>query len=90
MKVVSTKIPDDVYKSLREVAQKQGVSVSELLRRIVYEILGKPNVYQGSTTNLRKEMEDLRIKLRELEKRIEELERGIKKLSGVMFWVDRR
>lgn len=83
--MVSTKIANEVYESLVAKAKEEGISVSELLRRILYEFIGKPAVYQGST-DLRKEIEDLKVKLKELEKKMGNLEREIKKLAGIMFW----
>lgn len=84
MKVVATKIPDDVYEELKEKAKEEG-SIATLLRKLIYQYLevqeGKPEV--NLEVNLREEIE-------ELKKRVEELEKAMKRLSGIGWYMRRK
>ena len=51
MKVVSTKIPDNVYDMLKNRAEEEGISVSTLIKELIYGYLGiegRPKVDRSS------------------------------------------
>ena len=81
MRVVATKVPEEVYGELRRRAESEGVSVSELLRRLIYEHLGvegKPSVNHGKP---------LRVEVEELRRRVEELEGEVARLRKAVYSV---
>ena len=54
-RAVSTKIWQDDLEKLREIAQENGITVSELLRMLIYEFLGEE-------TRLKEELERIKLK----------------------------
>jgi len=60
MKVVATKIPDNVYDMLKNRAEEEGISVSTLIKELIYGYLGiegKPKVYHSSLPSGKHELE---------------------------------
>jgi len=54
-RAVSTKIWQDDLERLREIARENGITVSELLRMLIYEFLGEE-------TRLKEELERIKLK----------------------------
>ena len=54
-RAVSTKIWQDDLEKLREIARENGITVSELLRMLIYEFLGEE-------TRLKEELERIKLK----------------------------
>lgn len=97
MKVLATKVPDDVYEALKERASKEGMSVATLLRKLIYDYLGlqegKPQVNSGlpSKVNLRFTSGlPSREEFEELKRRVEMLEKEVKKLAGIGYYLKSR
>jgi len=63
MKVVSTKIWEDDAEKLKEIAEKSGVTVSELLRMLIYD-------FMENDTELRRELQKIKL---DAERRCREL-----------------
>ena len=78
MRVVATKVPNDVYEELRKRAMSENTTVSALLRRLILEYLGKPQV------NL--EVNHNNNEIAELRRRIERLENELKRLAGLAYY----
>jgi len=60
MKVVSTKIPDNVYDMLKNRAEEEGISVSTLIKELIYGYLGiegRPKVDLSSLPSGKHELE---------------------------------
>lgn len=80
MRVLATKVPDDVYEAFRERASEEGMSIAALLRKLIYDYLGlqegRPEVNPGLPS--REEFE-------ELKRRVEELERELKRVAGIGY-----
>lgn len=69
MRVIATKVSDDVYEMLKRKAEDMGYSISELLRTLVYDYLkvdkGKPRF--TSSLPLQYEIEELKTRVKALE-----------------------
>jgi len=92
MRVLATKVPDDVYEAFRERANAEGLSMAALLRRLVYEYLGldegKPEVNRGLPS--REEVEELRERVAALEDGLKKLEAELKRIAGISYYINRR
>jgi hypothetical protein len=76
LRVVASKLPDDLYRDLAERARREGVSVSRLVREAVRAHLGLPPQPRGGG------FEELSGRLAELERRVSTLELAVSKLQG--------
>jgi hypothetical protein len=76
LRVVASKLPDDLYRALAERARREGVSVSRLVREAVRAYLGLPPQPRGGG------FEELSGRLSELERRVSTLELAVSKLQG--------
>jgi hypothetical protein len=76
LRVVASKLPDDLYRALAERARREGVSVSRLVRAAVQSYLGLPPQPRGGG------FEELAGRLAELERRVSTLELAVSKLQG--------
>jgi hypothetical protein len=76
LRVVASKLPDDLYRALAERARREGVSVSKLVRAAVQSYLGLPPQPQGGG------FEELSRRLADLERRVSTLELAVSRLQG--------
>ena len=76
LRVVASKLPDDLYRALAERARREGVSVSRLVRAAVQSYLGLPPQPRGGG------FEELAGRLAELERRVSTLELAVSKPRG--------
>jgi hypothetical protein len=78
LKSVGTKLRDDEYRALVERARREGVTVSEFVRRAVLAALGLPTPAQPEVGD---RLAALEKRVGELEKRITDLERAVSRES---------
>lgn len=76
MPVICFRVDKETLRLLREIAEKQGITVSDLMRAILSKYLDKPINVKG----------DLEKRVQELEKRVEKLEKMIKKIGGLNYY----
>jgi metal-responsive CopG/Arc/MetJ family transcriptional regulator len=79
LRVVTTKLPDDLYQALVERATREGVSVSKLVRIAIQSYLGLPP--QTPKYDIESKCAELGKKLVELERRISIMELAVFKLQ---------
>lgn len=84
-RVISFRVEEEVYRELLERAQEEGVTVSELARRLILEALGKQVVDGTSTYNINEIVE----RLEELELKMKRLEEAVKKALGMRWFLSR-
>ena len=84
LRTVGTRIPDDVYMKLKEAAERESLSISELLRRLIYDYLGIP-LEGGQDVKLgNRRQDDIDIKLRNIEDRLERLEKEMERVKKLV------
>jgi len=85
MRTVSTKVPNDIYEELRRKATSEGLTVSAVLRRLIREYVGRPQVDQKVDPSLptREEFEELR-------RRIDEIEKELRRIAGISYFMNRK
>jgi metal-responsive CopG/Arc/MetJ family transcriptional regulator len=72
LRIVSAKLPDDLYRALVERAGREDASVSEIVREAVRAYLGLPPRGRGDAA-----LEDLRGRVAALEERVSNLEAAV-------------
>ena len=85
MRTVSTKVPNDVYEELRRKAASEGLTVSAVLRRLIREYVGRPQVDQKVDPNLATKEE-----VDELRRRIDEIEKELRRIAGISYFMNRK
>lgn len=78
MTTVCFRVDRETYEVLKRKASEEGMTLSDLMRYMVRQFIGKP---------IRNELEK---RLEELERRVQELEKLIKQQSGIGLYLRRR
>ncbi|CCG27866.1 hypothetical RHH DNA-binding protein [Alphaspiravirus yamagawaense] len=81
MKVIQTKLGEEEYKVLKEIAEAQGVSMYELVRRIVLKELAKMGKVKRDKINSQDRLEELEHRVSMLEERVKRIETDIKEIK---------
>jgi len=63
-------IPEDLYKKLKEMADKEGLTIHAVILNAIKQYVHERNLIKS---NLEKELEDIKSRLKELEVAVDEL-----------------
>jgi len=89
MKNVQTKVTNAEYEKLKELASKKGLTVYQLLRRIIQEYLAKESDEDDSDLPIEVRLRKLELQYQELRRKLSELiinKQGI----GLTTWMKRK
>jgi len=89
MRTVGTKIPDNVYEELKKRASSEGLSISGLLRRLIYEYIGNSEVNHKVNLEVNRDL-PTREEFEELKRRVDELERELKRIAGISYFMNKK
>jgi len=89
MRTVGTKIPDNIYEELKKRASSEGLSISGLLRRLIYEYVGMPEVNRVVNLEVNRDL-PTREEFEELKRKVDELERELKRIAGISYFMNRK
>jgi len=89
MRTVGTKIPDNVYEELKKKALSEGLTISGLLRRLIYEFIGNSEVNHKVNLEVNRDL-PTREEFEELKRRVDELERELKRIAGISYFMNRK
>ena len=91
MKNVQTKVTNAEYEKLKELASKKGLTVYQLLRRIIQEYLAKESDKDDSDLPIEVRLRKLELQYQELRRKLSELIEKINKQgTGLTTWMKRK
>jgi len=91
MKNVQTKVTNAEYEKLKELASKKGLTVYQLLRRIIQEYLAKESDEDDSDLPIEVRLRKLELQYQELRRKLSELIEKINKQgTGLTTWMKRK
>jgi len=82
MPYIGCRVDNETKELFRKKAMEMGVTMSDLLRMIINDFLGRKHVIQRET-------DVIHDRISRIEKRLNELERMVKKIGGLSLYINK-
>lgn len=80
MTIITFRVDKETYKLLKQRAEEEGITLSDLMRAMIEKYIG---VKIGVKNEIEKKLEEIENKLKEHDKKLEEIEKTLRKVAGI-------